>query len=186
VEIEKIIKNCLEGRQGAWEMLVNIHSKRIFNLAYQFSGSYQAAEDLTQEIFLKLYNSLPKFDISKNFNAWLMTLSRNYLIDQYRKRKLENTSRDEFDEHLLVSDTYKGPEERILEKENKKLVWEGFDHLSPDIRMAVILKDIQGKKYDDIAEIMSLPLGTVKSRVNRGRLLLAKTLKEKKEESNGM
>lgn len=167
-------------------MLVNIHSKRIFNLAYQFSGSYQAAEDLTQEIFLKLYNSLSKFDISKNFNAWLMTLSRNYLIDQYRKRKLENTSRDEFNDHLLVSDTYKGPEEGILEKENKKIIWEGFDHLSPDIRMAVILKDIQGKKYDEVAEIMSLPLGTVKSRISRGRILLAKTLKEKKEESNGM
>ncbi len=167
-------------------MLVNIHSKRIFNLAYQFSGSYQAAEDLTQEIFLKLYYSLPKFDINKNFNAWLMTLSKNYLIDQYRKKKLENASRDEFNEHLLVSDTYKGPEEGILEKENKKMIWKGFDHLSPDIRMAVILKDIQEKKYDEIAEIMSLPLGTVKSRVSRGRLLLAKTLKEKKEKSNGM
>lgn len=166
-------------------MLVNNYSKRIFNLAYQFSGSFEAAEDLTQDIFLKLYHTLPKFDLNKNFDAWLLTLSRNYLIDQYRKRKLEKTTRDEFDEHFLVSDTYKGPEDGFMERENKNKVWKGFAHLSPELRMAVILKDIQGKKYDEIAEIMSIPPGTVKSRVSRARLQLAKILKEKKENNNG-
>ncbi len=73
-----------------------------------------------------------------------------------------------------------------MENENRKMVWEGFQHLSPDIRMAVILRDIQGKSYDEIAEIMSLPLGTVKSRVNRGRQQLANVLKEKRGKSHGM
>ena len=164
-------------------MLVDSYSKKIFNLAYQFAGNYEAAEDLTQEIFLKLYNSLPKFDFSRNFTAWLLTLSKNYLIDQYRKTKLEKTSRDEFDEHLLAADPRFDPESEVLASESKRLVWEGFNHLSPDIRMAVILRDIQGKKYEEIAEILSLPLGTVKSRVNRGRLQLAQVLKEKKEGS---
>ena len=167
-------------------MLVNAYSKKIFNLAYQFSGSYEAAEDLTQEIFLKLYRSLTKFDFSRNFTAWLLTLSKNHLIDQYRKTKYEKTSRDEFDEHTLASDAQDGPEAEVMESENRRMVWEGFEHLSPEIRMAVILRDIQGKSYDEIAEIMSLPLGTVKSRVNRGRLKLARVLKEYKERNHGM
>ena len=74
----------------------------------------------------------------------------------------------------------------MLIQESKVIVWEGFNHLSSEIRMAIILRDIQGKKYEEIAEIMDLPLGTIKSRVNRGRLQLAKILKEKKEEENGM
>ncbi len=160
-------------------MLVNTYSRKVFNLAYQFSGNYEAAEDLTQEIFLKLYSSLSKYDFTKNFNAWLLTLSRNYLIDNYRKTKQEKISRDNFDENLYVPDILNGPEESVLKDENKRRVWEGLNHLSPDIRMAVILRDIQGKEYDEIAEIMTLPLGTVKSRINRGRLQLAKTLKEK-------
>lgn len=167
-------------------MLVNAYSKKIFNLAYQFSGSYEAAEDLTQEIFLKLYGSLPKFDFSRNFTAWLLTLSKNYLIDQYRKTKYEKTSRDELDERILSTSYKDGPEAEVLENENRKMVWEGFQHLSSEIRMAVILRDIQGKSYDEIAEILSLPLGTVKSRVNRGRLQLAKVLKEKMEKRHGM
>ncbi len=167
-------------------MLVNSYSKKIFNLAYQFSGNYEAAEDLTQEIFLKLYGSLTKFDFRRNFTAWLLTLSKNYLIDQYRKTKLEKTSRDEFDEHLIAADRQDGPEESAVQRENQKMVWFGLSHLSPDIRMAVILRDIQGKSYDEIAEIMSLPLGTVKSRVNRGRLKLARVLQSERERSHGM
>lgn len=167
-------------------MLVNTYSKRVFNLAYQFAGSYEEAEDLTQDIFLKLYNSISKYDFEKNFTAWLLTLARNHLIDQYRKTKWEKKSRDEFDEHYLSAGINSSPEESVLAQESKKIVWEGFNHLSSEIRMAVILRDIQGKKYEEIAEIMELPLGTVKSRVNRGRLQLAKILKERKEKRNGM
>jgi len=186
VQIERIIRECLDGKEGAWNMLVNAYSKRIFNMAFQFSGSYEEAEDLTQEIFLKLYNSLSKYNLEKNFSAWLLTLTRNHLIDQYRKTKWEKKIRDDFNEYSLVSDTFTSPEEGILKEESKKLIWEGFNHLSSEIRTAVILRDIQGKRYDEIAEVMSLPLGTVKSRVNRGRLQLAKILKEKKEDKNGM
>ena len=167
-------------------MLVNAYSKRIFNMSYQFVGSYQEAEDLTQDIFLKLYNSLAKYDLKKNFTAWLLTLAKNHLIDQYRKTKWEKKTRDNFDDYYLTSDTFENPEEEVVKEENRKTIWEGINNLSSEIRMAVILRDIQGKKYEEIAEIMSLPLGTVKSRVNRGRLQLAKILKEKKEKRNEM
>ena len=167
-------------------MLVSTYSKRIFNIAYQFSGSYQGAEDLTQDIFLKLYNSLSKYDFRKNFTAWLFILAKNYLIDQYRRTKWERKTRDDFNEYFLASETFEDPEEGIVKQESRRIIWEGINNLSSEIRMAIILRDIQGKKYEEIAEIMTLPLGTVKSRVNRGRLQLAKILKLKKEKRNEM
>lgn len=163
-------------------MLVNAYSKRIFNMAYQFSGTYHRAEDLTQEIFLKLYISLSKYDFEKNFNAWLLTLAKNYLIDEYRRTKWEKIKRDDFNDHFLASSTFESPENNTLRKESKKLVWESLNQLSSEIRMTVILRDIQGKTYEEIAEVLSLPLGTVKSRVNRGRLQLARILQGKKGE----
>ena len=167
-------------------MLVNTYSRKIFNMAFQFSGSHEEAEDMTQDIFFKLYNSLKKFDFKKNFTAWLLTIAKNYLIDEYRRTKWEKRSRDSFDEHYLASEAEEGPEEGVLKQETKKTIWEALNALSSDIRMTVILRDIQGKSYDEIAEIMSLPTGTVKSRINRGRLQLAKIVKEQKEKRNEM
>jgi RNA polymerase sigma-70 factor (ECF subfamily) len=186
VQIKTIVHECLEGKEGAWKMLVNTYSKRIFNMAYQFAGSYQEAEDLTQDIFLKLYNSLSKYDFKRNFSAWLLTLAKNYLIDQYRRTKWEKKTREDFNEHYLSSEAFENPEEGLMIEENKRTIWQGINNLTSEIRVAVILRDIQGKQYDEIAEIMSLPLGTVKSRINRGRLQLAKILKEKKEIGNEM
>lgn len=162
-------------------MLVNTFSKRIFNMAYQFAGSYQEAEDLTQDIFIKLHHNLSKYDFRKNFTAWLITLAKNHLIDSYRRTKWEKANRDEFDEYFLAAKASDGPEEGLLREANRRVVWESLNHLSSELRMAIILRDIQGKAYEEIAEIMSLPLGTVKSRVNRGRLQLAKILKGKRE-----
>lgn len=167
-------------------MLVNAYSKRIFNMAYQFTGTREEAEDMTQDIFMKLYTSLEKYDFQKNFTAWLLTLTKNHLIDQYRKTKWEKKKRDNFDQHHLESVSFDRPENSIVRKESKKTVWNGLNQLSSEVRMTVILRDIQGKKYEEIAEIMDLPLGTVKSRVNRGRHQLAKILKEKKEKENVM
>lgn len=165
-------------------MLVNTYSKKVFNMAYQFAGSYQEAEDLTQDIFLRLFHSLSKYDFEKNFTAWLLTLAKNHLIDSYRKTKWEKSNRDNFDEHFIALDAAESPESGLAKEANRKMVWESLNHLSSEIRLTVILRDIQDKSYEEIAEILSLPIGTVKSRVNRGRLQLAKILKEKKEDSD--
>jgi RNA polymerase sigma-70 factor (ECF subfamily) len=159
---------------------MNTHAKRVFNMAYQFCGSRQEAEDLTQEIFLKLYNSLSKFDFEKNFTAWLLTLTKNYLIDEYRRTKWEKTQRDEFDERVLSQTSLSGPEESLVRKETQALIWSGLNRLSSEMRMAIILRDLQGRSYEEMAEILNLPLGTVKSRVNRARIALAEVLREKK------
>jgi RNA polymerase sigma-70 factor, ECF subfamily len=162
-------------------MLVNAYSKRVFNLAYRFAGSYQEAEDMTQDIFLKLYGALPKYDVRRDFTAWLLTLARNHLIDAYRKTKWEKTGRDEFDEHGFAAGPHADPEAGLDAAVSRQIVWESLNLLSPDIRLALILRDIQDQSYEEIAELMSIPIGTLKSRINRGRLQLAKVLKEKKE-----
>jgi len=105
-------------------MLIDTYSRRIFNLAYQFTGSYETSEDLTQEIFIKVYNSLHKYDCSRNFSSWITTLSRNYLIDHYRKTKLEKKKRTDFNEHMLDSEGKTDPEKTIIKKQNQKIIWE--------------------------------------------------------------
>jgi RNA polymerase sigma-70 factor (ECF subfamily) len=176
--LDTVIRECLAGSQGAWETLVNTFAKRIFNMAYQFSGSRQEAEDRTQEVFLKLHGALPKYDFGKNFTAWLLTLAKNHLIDDYRRTKWEKTQRDDFDDRVLAQPAHDGPETSLVEKETKAFVWEGLNRLSADMRMVILLRDLQGKSYEEVAEILSLPLGTVKSRVNRARIQLAQVLRE--------
>ena len=180
MDLNAIIRECLEGRQGAWETLMNMYAKRVFNMAYQFCGSRQEAEDLSQEVFLKLYNSLPKYDFQKNFTAWLLTLTKNHLIDEYRKTKWEKKQRDEFDERVLTQASEAGPEDSFARKETQAIIWEGLNRLSSEMRLAVVLRDLQGQSYEAMAEILDLPLGTVKSRVNRARIALAEVLRERK------
>jgi RNA polymerase sigma-70 factor (ECF subfamily) len=178
--LEATVRECLDGRPGAWEALVNAYAKRVFNLAYQFSGSYQEAEDQTQEIFLKLYGALPKFDFQRSFTAWLLTLAKNHLIDAYRRTKWERKQRDDFDERTAAGPLAGDPQDALEREESRRLVWTSLNDLSPDMRMAVILRDLQGRSYEEIAAVLDLPLGTVKSRVNRARLALARVVEEKR------
>jgi RNA polymerase sigma-70 factor (ECF subfamily) len=186
VQDKTLIEGCLRGDQGAWEALVNGYSKRVFNLAYQFSGSYQEAEDLTQDIFLKLHGVLPRYDPSKSFAAWLTTLAKNHLIDVYRKSKWEKGHRDDFEDVAVKAESRSDPEGDLVRRERQSMLWKALDELAPDIRMAVILRDIQGKSYEEMAGILDLPLGTVKSRINRGRLQLAMALKDRKGECDDL
>ena len=163
-------------------MLVDAYSRKVFNMAFQFTGSHPEAEDLTQEIFMKVYSSLGKFDVEKNFTAWLLTLAKNHLIDEYRRTKWEKRNRDDFEEVLLHEPGRGGAvEEGAVQEENRKVLWQGLNRLPSEVRMAIILKELQGKKYEEVAEVLHLPLGTVKSRINRGKLMLAKILQEQKE-----
>jgi RNA polymerase sigma-70 factor (ECF subfamily) len=155
-----------------------MYAKKVFNMAYQFCGSRQEAEDMTQDVFLKLYGSLAKFDFKRNFTAWLLTLTKNYLIDEYRRTKWEKTRRDDFNDQLLSQSSLRSPEENLDRKEIREVVWQGLKHLSSDMRMAVVLRDLQGHSYEEMAQILRLPLGTVKSRVNRARLQLAEVLRK--------
>lgn len=164
-------------------MLVQSYAKKVFNMAYQFTGSRSEAEDQTQEIFLKVFSSLGKYDTEKNFSAWLLTMTKNHLIDTYRRTRWEKKNRDDFEEHLPhQAGAADSPEDSLVRREERAALWRGLNSLPGEMRMAVILKEIQGKAYEDVAEIMGLPVGTVKSRVCRAKLQLARLLREPKKE----
>ena len=127
-------------------MLVDLYSKKVFNMAFQFTGSFQESEDLTQDIFVKLYRSLDKFEMGKNFTAWMLTLAKNYLIDEYRRTKWEKKSRDDFEDHLPTLAGRDDPERGLAEEETRSLLWSGLNRLPADIRMAVILKETPGQE----------------------------------------
>ena len=157
-------------------MLVDLYSRKIFNLAYHFSGSPQEAEDLTQDIFLKLYHSLSKYNFERDFTAWLLTLARNYLIDEFRRTRAERNQRGEFEELTLTAAETDSPESRYLRQEKAELVRKALRQLSPDLRVVLVLREIEGLSYEEIAEKLKIPLGTVKSRVNRGRIQMAQAI----------
>lgn len=179
VEVKEIVRNCLKGEAEAWKMLVDLYSRKIFSLAYQFAGSPQEAEDLTQEIFLKLYSSLGKYDFERDFNAWFLTLARNFLIDEFRRTRLEKSQRADFEELATPAAEADSPENRLISQEKAELVREALLRLSPELRTVLILREIEGFSYEEIAQKMKLPLGTVKSRVNRGRIQIAQVILEK-------
>lgn len=182
-----MVRACLSGDAAAWEEIVRLYSKRIYNICYRFTGSGDQAEDLSQEVFMKVYRSLSSYDLGKGaFATWLTTLTRNLLVDNFRKSKLQRmsdsldaTAESEQDSLPLseqLADEGPAPDAQILSREKQQIVQQALTKLSPELREAVILRDLQDLDYRDIAAVLKVPEGTVKSRINRGRTELARLL----------
>lgn len=175
---EDLLQRCREGDQGAWRELVFRHTRRVFNLAYRFAGRVDEAEDLTQEIFVKVYLGLDRYRAQAGaFSTWLLTVTRNHAIDHYRQRREETRRRTEDDDVLpSVPSREESPLATLERDERVQLVHQGLRGLPMDLREPIILCDLQGLPYEEAADVLGIPLGTVKSRLNRGRLELAKRL----------
>jgi len=173
-----LVARCRTGDEVAWRELVGRYTRKVFGLAYRFTGRVDEAEDLTQEVFVKVYQSLDRYREGDGaFGAWLGVLARNQAIDGYRRRRPEQVRRVEDPEVLdRVPDEHEGALAGLERDERVRLVHVGLRALPADLREPLILCDLQGLPYDEIADTLSLPLGTVKSRINRGRLELAKRL----------
>lgn len=177
----KLVQRCLAGENSAWEALLKLHTRKIFNVCYRFTGRPSEAEDLTQEIFIKIFQTLHSYDVAQGtFATWLSRVARNHLVDHYRRTKKERLTSSLDDEEGVIEQTASlaaGPGAQVENRERKELLQMGLDKLSPDLREAVILRDLNDLDYDEIARVLGVPQGTVKSRINRGRLELAKVLK---------
>jgi RNA polymerase sigma-70 factor (ECF subfamily) len=176
---DSLIARCLAGDQDAWEAIVRQHWRRVFNVAYKFVGKHDEAEDLAQDIFLKIFRSLATFDRRANFQTWLISVSRNLCIDHYRSVRKE---RETVDRHVEAADVAAaaadaGPHRALERRDLRALLREAFERLPPALRTAVLMRDIQELSYQEIAERLGLPEGTVKSRINRGRLELGRQLR---------
>ncbi|MGA8938594.1 MAG: RNA polymerase sigma factor [Acidobacteriaceae bacterium] len=179
---------CLAGDAQAWEQLARSQHRRIYGICYRFTGSQSDAEDLAQEAFLKMYRNLANFDPEKgSFTTWLTTLTRNLLVDNYRRSRLERSS-DSLDDSYdgeedgptkaeRLADGGKSQEQHVAGLELRTQIQEALKQVSPDLREAVILRDLEDMDYKEIAEILGVPQGTVKSRISRGRSELARLLK---------
>jgi RNA polymerase sigma-70 factor (ECF subfamily) len=177
----ELVKRARAGDGAAWEDIVSNFSRRIFNLAYRFTSSPDAAEDLTQDVFIRVYRSLDQYDPKQGDLAnWLMRLARNLIIDDYRHRQRnpQNSMADAVDDHQYHLRSAGSSAHREMErKELANQVQAGIDKLPDDLRTCVILRDIEELTYQEIVDVLKIPEGTVKSRINRGRIELAKILR---------
>ena len=174
--IDALIQRCLAGDQQAWEEIVRQHRRKVFNIAYKFTGKHDEAEDLTQDIFLKVFRSLHTFDRRANFQTWLVSVSRNLCIDHYRsvRKERETIDRDVDAGELTPAASTPSAYAELEQRGRVELLRRAMAELQPTLRSAVMLRDIQELSYQEIADQLSLPEGTVKSRINRGRTELAR------------
>ncbi len=176
---DSLIEQCLKGDQAAWEAVVRQNWRKVFNVAYKFVGKHDEAEDLTQDIFLKIFKALATFDRRANFQTWIVSISRNLCIDHYRSvRKERQTIAREVDTgDLQPASADRGPYQAAEHQDLRALLRQALQALPATLRTAVILRDLQELSYQEIADQLGLPEGTVKSRINRGRIELAHQLK---------
>jgi RNA polymerase sigma-70 factor (ECF subfamily) len=174
-----LIERCLAGDQQAWEQIVRQHWRKVFNLAYKFVGRHDEAEDLTQDIFLKIFKALHTFDRRANFQTWLISISRNLCIDHYRsvRKERETMARDVDASQLAPPSRERGPYGELEQVDLRQRIRLALAELPPTLREAVVLRDLQEFTYQEIADKLRLPEGTVKSRINRGRLELARQMR---------
>ena len=177
----ELVRRVRSGDGSAWEDIVSAFSRRIFNLAYRFTSSPEAAEDLTQDVFIRIYRTLDQYDAKQGDLAnWLMRLARNLIIDDYRHRARnpQNSMADAVDDHSYhLRAVGTSAHKEIERKELASQVQAGIDKLPTDLRTCVILRDIEELTYQEIVDVLKIPEGTVKSRINRGRIELAKILR---------
>lgn len=178
--IEALIQRCLKGDQRAWELIVRQHWRKVFNIAYKFVGRHDEAEDLTQDVFLKIFKSLDTFDRRANFQTWLISVSRNLCIDHYRgvRKERETIDRGVDPGELAPATAEPGPLAALEQRDRVDLLRQAMASLPDTLRTAVLMRDIQELSYQEIADALHLPEGTVKSRINRGRTELARQIRK--------
>jgi RNA polymerase sigma-70 factor, ECF subfamily len=176
-----IVERCLSGDAAAWEELVRLHTRRVYGLCYRFTGRESEAQDLTQDVFLRVFRALGSFRSTEgSFTTWLARLTRNLLIDHYRRTRNERIT-DSIEEQLPRIEGVSAPkraDSAVAGREASELLQAALSKLSPELRETIILRDLQEMEYREIAEVLAIPEGTVKSRLNRGRAELARLLKK--------
>lgn len=184
----EVAARCLAGDAAAWEQMAKSQHRRIYGICYRFTGSPTEAEDLTQDVFIKIYRNLASFDAAKgSFATWVTTMTRNLLVDNYRRTRMERAS-ESLDETFdgeddgptkaeRLADGGRSQEQRVAGLELRAQIQEALKQVSPELREAVILRDLEDMDYKEIADILGVPQGTVKSRISRGRAELARLLK---------
>lgn len=183
-----LIRKSKEGDLESFERLIERYQKKVFNIAYKMIGNYDDASELAQEVFLRVFKSIKKFKEESLFSTWIFRITTNVCLDELRKRKNnkviyleEDIKCGDGEIKRQVVDDKPTPEMALENNELKKTLKEAINNLSEDYKIVIVMRDIQGFSYKEIAEIIKCPEGTVKSRINRARLMLKDELKFKME-----
>ncbi len=180
----QLVDRCLSGQEAAWEDLVKVHTRRVYSICYRFTNSDTEAQDLTQDVFLRVFKNLRSFRAGEGlFVVWLTRLTRNLLIDHYRRTRMERATESIEDQTSALEENTAAiarTDGMLAGREASELLQAALQKLSPELRETVILRDLEELEYREIAQILNVPEGTVKSRLNRGRSELAKVLRRQK------
>ena len=180
----QLVERCLSGQEAAWEDLVRLHTRRVYSVCYRFTNSDTEAQDLTQEVFLRVFKNLKSFRAGEGlFVVWLTRLTRNLLIDHYRRTRMDRATESIEDQTAALEENTAAiarTDGVLAGREASELLQAALQKLSPELRETVILRDLEELEYREIAKILNVPEGTVKSRLNRGRAELAKALRRQK------
>ncbi|HEY7370195.1 MAG TPA: sigma-70 family RNA polymerase sigma factor [Thermoanaerobaculia bacterium] len=177
-----LVERCRKGDDEAWRQMVDQLGQRVYSVAYHFSLKREDAEELSQEIFLKIFENLHRYDGSYPLVAWVVSLARNLCIDRYRRKKRERSFRfvsDEAVAPLLRSDD--DPAAEALRRERTKLLFWALAEIPEDLAEILVLRDLEGLAYEEIGKSLDLPDGTVKSRLFRARAEVARKVRERHE-----
>ncbi len=179
-----LVERCLSGQETAWEDLVKMHTRRVYAICYRFTSSDAEAQDLTQEVFLRIFRNLKSFRAGEgSFVVWLTRLTRNLLIDHYRRTRIERATDSLEDQGPNLEEKtamLARTDGMLAGREASEVLQQALQKLSPELRETVILRDLEELDYKEIAQVLHVPEGTVKSRLNRGRAELARVLKRQK------
>jgi RNA polymerase sigma-70 factor (ECF subfamily) len=178
-----LIRRCQRGDQGAMNELIQAYQKHVFSLAFRLSNNYDDAQDIAQEAFIRVFNAIGNFRGDANFTTWIYRIVHNVFLDERKKQRVRDHS--SLDEYLdledssvarQIEDPSPGPEDAVEQRERHDVVVEAVMQLPENQRVMIALYHFQGRSYEEIAAIMQLPIGTVKSRLNRARLALKEKL----------
>ncbi len=180
----QLVERCLSGQDAAWEDLVKLHTRRVYSICYRFTNSDSEAQDLSQDVFMRVFKNLKSFRAGEGlFVVWLTRLTRNLLIDHYRRTRLERATESIEDQGKILEEStavLARTDGMLAGREASEILQAGLQKLSPELRETVILRDLEELEYREIAQVLNVPEGTVKSRLNRGRAELARVLRRHK------
>lgn len=179
IDDRKLATLAAEGREGAYAELLSRYERPVFSLVYRMVRDRTLAEDLAQEAFIRAFNAIDTYDPSYKFSSWIFKIANNHTIDHLRKRKLDTvsihgspharTEEEEEQSKVVLESAEENPEKYVESRELGSQIEHAIGQLRPDYRTAILLRHVEGHSYDEIAEIMDVPLGTVKTYLHRAR-----------------
>lgn len=168
-----LIRLCLKGNEKAWERLIDRYGSAVYSLCFHFTGNAHDAEDLTQDVFLKVYTHLDSYQPPQSFLAWAMRIAKNHCIDVYRAQKARKRLAHVGEAYLHQLETQDNPLQEVMHKEKVEQIFQALHELPETTTSLILMRDLLGLSYQELSSIFGIPEGTVKSRLNRGRLMVA-------------